>query len=130
MGLGLAAAALRKLAKVPAAIAKDAATGINREIRKQARAGTDPNGKPHAPLKAPRRSGRSGPPLVDSGASYEGTGARAMAGAGISVTLGGHLPRHMLATSTRPARPAFPRGGFPPAWKAAIDKAAAKRAPR
>ena len=126
-GLGLLKANLNKLARVPSSIASDAAKGIDRAIRKQARAGTDPYGTAHAPLKHPRRSGRTGPPLVDSGESYRLTTVTPLRYAGIGIKLGRWLAYHMRATDNRVARPALPRGAMPPAWRAAIDRAAKRK---
>lgn len=122
-GLGLVKATLNRLARLPSTIARPVADALNVELQRQRAAGTDPYGRSHAPLKRPRRSGNGGPPLVDSGASYDATKARPLAGAGVSVTLGGSLPYHMKATRYRVVRAALPRGAMPPAWRAAIERA-------
>lgn len=113
--------ALRALARVPARMARDGADAINERLRAQATAGTDPYGRPHAPLKRPRVSGRAGPPLVDSGDSYALTKAKPLSGAGIGITLGGHLKWHMDPTANRPRRAALPLSGMPATWKRALE---------
>jgi hypothetical protein len=123
-GLGLVKANLNRLARLPSQVARPAADAINAELRRQAAAGTDPYGRPHAPLKRPRRSGRSGPPLVDSGASYGQTEAKPLGGAGVGITLGGALRWHMRPGKGRVARRVLPAGAFPPAWQKAIEAAA------
>lgn len=129
-GLGLVKANLNRLARLPSQVSGEAARELNVEIDRQAAAGTDPYGRPHAPLKTPRRSGRSGPPLSDSGASYTATRAKPLAGAGVGIVLGGALVYHMTPGRGRVARRALPAGSMPPAWKAAIERAALRVAAR
>lgn len=127
--LGLLSANLRTLAGIGRKAAPDMADALTLELIKNSRAGVDPYGKKHAPLKRPRRSGRTGPPLVDSGASYKTTRFYPYA-EGVAGVLGGHLPRHMLATTSRVARAAFPRGTMPAAWRRAIERAILLNAPK
>lgn len=128
-GLGLLAKNLRDMAGIGKAAAPNAADAINVLLIKQRKAGTDPYGKAHAPLKRPRRSGRTGPPLVDSGQSYSKT-VFYPRGDGIVGVLGGKLPYHMLKTRYRVDRAAFPRYAMPKAWSDAIAKAVLRSAPR
>ena len=129
-GLGLVKANLNKLSRLPSQVSSEAARELNVEIDRQATAGTDPYGRPHAPLKGPRPSGRPGPPLVDSGTSYKAMRAKPLGGAGIGVVLGGALVYHMRPGKGRVARRALPAGAMPPAWKAAIERAALRIAAR
>lgn len=113
--------ALRAMTRIPSRLSREGARVINERLRAQAAAGTDPYGRPHAPLKHPRRSGRGGPPLVDSGASYGATEAKPLASAGIGITLGGHLKWHMDPTAHRPRRAALPLSGMPATWKRGLE---------
>ncbi len=128
-GLGLLAKNCRDMASIGKRAAPAAADAINILLLRQRRAGTDPYGKPHDPLKHPRRSGRTGPPLVDSGASYNATVAYPRAD-GIVIPLGGKLPYHMLATRNRVARAVLPRVTMPAAWRKQLEAAVLRSAPK
>jgi hypothetical protein len=129
-GLGLLKSHLNRLARVPSQASPEVARALTALLRQQALSGTDPYGRAHAPLKRPRRSGRAGPPLVDSGESYGATGVKPTRGAGVGVTLGGALKYHLKSGSGRPARRALPVGALPPAWRAAIEVAVRRTAER
>lgn len=128
-GLGLVKATLNRLARLPSVVSPDVAQAINDKLADQAVDGTDAYSRSHAPL-APSTlaKGRTPPPLWDTGESWAATRARPLSGAGIGITLGGHLSRHMRPGKGRPARPVLPRGALPPAWRLAIQAAIERRA--
>jgi hypothetical protein len=75
---------LRALAEVPSRAAKAASESIATLILDGFDAGTDPYGRPWAPLRPyTLAKGRFPPPLTDSGAMRDSVDVRPTAGAGI-----------------------------------------------
>jgi hypothetical protein len=109
---------------VPAQASTEAAAGINRLLQQEYSQGSDPYGKPWAPLKASTLSkGRSPPPLTASGQMRGGTKATPMSGGGIQIEAPSPANFHQSGTKNMAKRPILPEKGLPVAWKAEIDKA-------
>jgi len=120
-------ATLNRLAReVPSRIARRGAQGITNQIHRDTSSGLDCYGRPFVPLAvATIRRGRRPPPMVDTGASLDGTSARPLRGAGIAIVLGGAYQHHLRASGTRPAREVLPvRGPMPASWRRRLDAAA------
>lgn len=123
---------LGELSTVPSRAAAEAAGELNDLLREQYATGTDPYGRPWAPLRpATLAKGRQPPPLFDTGDMAEGTGARPAQGAGIELNVpfpgGAHQrgSRNVPWNTRNPARPILPdEDELPEAWQAAIEKAA------
>ena len=131
MALEVIRNALRELARVPSRVSTKGAAAIERDWRAKYRAGQDPYGNALAPL-APSTIARKGHDtiMVETGATYAETRAKALPGGGIGLTTGYKAAWHMEATATRPARPVVPKHGLPAKWRAklqAITAATMKR---
>ena len=117
---------LRKLAEVPSRAAKAAARELSTLILDGFAAGTDPYGRPWAPLKPyTLAKGRFPPPLTDSGAMRDSIEVRPTSGAGIEITMGAEYATfHQTGTVTMAPRQILPQsGGLPPEWQSAIRDA-------
>lgn len=117
---------LRKLAEVPSQASKEAADGITIELQKEYTTGSDPYGKPWAPLKpSTLRRGRRPPPLTATGKMRDGTKAKPMAGGGVQLEVG--RPQgvfHQYGTRIMAARRILPQKALPKAWGQILREAA------
>lgn len=113
-----ASRSLRDLVKVPAQIAPAVAKRIKKDIEKYFSAGTDPYGKPWAPLRpATIKKGRHPPPLTDTRAGRRGITVTPMKGAGIQIKSDTpYMVYHMREAGNRAARKFLPEGVVPAAW--------------
>lgn len=120
------AASIRKLAEVPAQVAKGASEAIAQQIQDDFAAGLDPYGNAWEPLaEATLDKGRTPPPLTDTGAMRDSVSVTPMAGAGISITIDDPAVHHQYGTINMPARPVFPnQRELPDTWQRAIADAA------
>jgi len=119
---------LRKLAEVPSRAAKSAAERIGELILDGFASGTDPYGRPWAPLKPfTLAKGRFPPPLTDTGAMRDSIEVKPSGGAGIEVTMGvEYATFHQTGTADMAQRQILPQsGGLPPSWSRAIRDAVA-----
>jgi hypothetical protein len=119
--------ALRELAGVPSRVSTKGAAAIERLWRATYRAGHDPYGSPWAKLAAStiRRKGHDRI-MVETGATYAETRAKALPGVGIGLTTGYKAAWHMQATENRPARPVVPQHGLPATWRAKLRAISAR----
>src|SRR5689334_8171255 len=113
-----ASRAIRELTKVPAQIAPAVAKRIKKDIERYFSAGTDPYGKPWAPLRpATLAKGRRPPPLTDTSKGRKGIKVKPQAGAGLRITSDtSYMVYHMRATGNRAARKFLPEGVLPANW--------------
>lgn len=126
-GLGQLARNIARLGEVPSRVARDGAAGIARHIDHQFDSGTDPYGRPWAPLRpATLRRGRHAPPLTDTHAMRDGIAVRPQAGAGIAITFASDVPAgfHQGGTVNMVARKILPEGTLPRTWNEALSGAA------
>ena len=125
-----ASRALRDLARVPSRVSPDVARGIKREINRTFREGTDPYGRPLAPLRpATLAKGRHPPPMTDTGRAKRNVTVRAAQGAGVQILSPPHpLIYHFRRLGVRAARKMLPEGVLPSryrkVWQRALDRAA------
>lgn len=118
------AAALRRLAAVPARIAGDVASVINDLIQDGFDRGTNPYGRAWARLRPTTLAkGRFPPPLTDTGAMRGGTRAVPRGGAGIDLEAPPPANFHQHGTVYMIARAVLPTGTLPPDWQAAAQRA-------
>jgi hypothetical protein len=119
-GLGQLARNISRLASVPSQASKDAAARIHGRLQEQFDKGTDPYGKPWAPLRpATVRAGRTSPPLTDTRVMRDhDLEVRPMPGAGIAITFNPEAPAlfHQKGTKNMRARPILPTGAMPRGW--------------
>jgi len=125
--MGQLARNLERLAAVPSQASADVAATIDNLIDDQFDRGTDPYGKPWAPL-APStvRQGRRPPPGTDTRELRDSVSVRPLPGAGVGITIGADYAEHFDRK-----RPILPRGTLPRTWNDAIQAAvdaAAERA--
>ncbi len=122
---GLFRAMLDRMARVPSRVAVPAARALETRWRASYAAGTDPYGKPWAPLKPStvRRKGHA-TILVETGETFDLTRVLALPGAGIKFTVGPKGFWHLTATENRAARPILPLYGLPATWRADIQAVA------
>jgi len=88
---------LRRAADPAAALARvrgDIEAAVVKSVRDGMAAGRSPDGLPFAPLKRPRRSGRTGPPLTDTGALAAGVTATVEGSSIIISATGPGVRRH------------------------------------
>jgi hypothetical protein len=126
--LGAMQQSLRNLVNVPSRAAGPAADGITKELRREYRAGTDPYGKPWAPL-APSTiaRGRRNPPLTATRAMAGSTVAKTLPGAGIGLVADFPAAVHQNSRRARlPQRHVFPVGVLPARWREVIERAIRK----
>lgn len=126
--LGAMKQSLRKLADVPSRAAAPAAANITKELQKEYRQGTDPYGRPWAPLKPSTIArGRRNPPLTDRGKMKRSTKAEPLPGAGIAIVADFPAIVHQNSTrATLAQRHIFPVGVLPATWRDAIERAIKK----
>ena len=120
---------LAELEGIPSRIARDVADGINESIADQFATGTDPYGKPWAPLlpQTVRRKGGDTRILRRSDALSSETVARPTSGSGIEITSVESGQYHQGGTKHMVARKVLPDGAeLPDAWTEAIEKATEK----
>jgi hypothetical protein len=134
---GDGAAALRKmgdllrivemLSDVPARTAAIASPQLDRLVRQQFANGTDPYGRPWAPLKpATLARGRRPPPLTASGRLAAGTGVKVRPGkrAGLVFKIGAPYGTfHQTGTRYMQARRILPQQGLPREWRRILTDA-------
>lgn len=123
------ASALAELEGIPSRIAREVADGINEELASQFDRGTDPYGKPWAPLRPETVRRKSGDARILRRADElsASTEARPSAGAGIEITSIEYGQFHQSGTKHMPRRAVLPdEGELPPAWLDIIDAATEK----
>lgn len=126
-GLGQLERNIGRLASVPSRVAGPASASIASLIQHQFDTGTDPYGRPWAPLRpATLRRGRHAPPLTDTGKMRHGITVAPAQGAGIAVSFADPVPAgfHQEGTTKMVARKILPEGTLPATWNAAIATAA------
>lgn len=113
--------ALAALRKVPAKVAKGAATDIEAMMRRDFAAGRNAYGKAYAPLEpASLARGRRPPPLRKFAPLAN---AAAMAGAGIALSVDhSQAGFHQTGTQRMAKRIVVPDGALPAKWNAAIKR--------
>ncbi len=117
-------AVVRRLDEVPARYSRKLAPLLDAELQRTIAAGTDPHGKPWAPL-APatiRRKKGDRRILIRTGASRALTYIASLGAQGVRITVGGAFRWHMAPTPHRPARPVLPIHGLPATWTALARK--------
>lgn len=122
-------AALVSLLSVPAKIAKPIAKDIGKAIERQFDAGTDPYGRPWAPLRpATLAKGRTPPPLTATRAGRDSIQVKPGQGAGVMITVGkSYMGIHQDGAPPRlVARKILPEGKLPPSWKLIYQTALSK----
>ena len=122
--------AMRQLTRVPAQVAREVSAEINALIQEGFDRGTDPYGRPWAPLRpATLAKGRRPPPLTDTGKGRAGVYAKPMSGAGILlVSEVPYMRKHQMGAPPRLVRRDFlPINVLPKAWNAAIKEAVEAR---
>ena len=119
---------LDELARLPKKLAVTAAPLISAELRDQFRTGTDPYGKPWAPLKPSTLKKHGPPPLTDTRKLADGTKAFPSRH-GIAIVLG--APYGAFAQTgfrvgrTRvPPRRILPNRGMPAKWREILTRTA------
>lgn len=118
---------LAELAHVPAATSREVSDRLNPMLQQEYATGTDPYGRPWAPLRASTlKKGRRPPPLTASGAMRRGTKAFPLPGAGVGFSL--PFPGNIHqggSVRNLAARPVLPRGGrLPASWGLVIRESA------
>lgn len=132
---------IRRLSDLPRAVAEEAAEPLNRVIAEQFRNGTDPYGKPWAPVTATtlarRRVSKDPTPLTDTRALRSGTEVepRARGRAGLTIKTGApyayfHQVGFRVHGRKVQSRPVLPDRGIPAVWKRILDDAARRAARR
>lgn len=127
---GALAATIKRLASVPSRASSTVAKALRRSLADQFNRGVDPYGKAWKPL-APSTiaKGRHPPPLDATGKMRRGLRVRPRQGGGVEIvftTRAKIASYHQTGTRRMPARPVLPRGAFPKAWRAIVDRAARK----
>jgi hypothetical protein len=131
--MGQLQSTLRRLAEVPRKLAAEAKPGIDRLLREQFRNGTDPYGRPWAPVTpqtlARRKMSRATTPLTDTGVLSSGTvavthGSRV----GLSIVVGApygyfHQVGFRVGRTQVKARKILPEYGIPLTWKIVLREA-------
>ena len=107
-----------RLEQVRPSVARKLAPRLDRRLQACFDAGTDPYGKPWAPLKPSTlvRKGGDARILIRTGMSRALTYVAAL-GQGVGITIGGALGWHMNPTAHRVARPILPVHGLPATWR-------------
>jgi len=118
--VGKLKAMARRLEEVPARYSRKLAPLLDADLQRTIDAGTDPNGRPWAPLKEStiRRKGGDARILIRSGISRGLTYIASLGSSGIRMTVGGAYRWHMQPTAHRVARPVLPIYGLPATWRA------------
>lgn len=115
------------LSDVPARTAAVAAPRLDALVRQQFANGTDPYGRPWAPLKASTIArGRRPPPLTASGRLAAGTGVKVRPGkrAGLAIRIGAPYGTfHQTGTRYMVARRIAPQFGLPKEWRRVLTEA-------
>jgi hypothetical protein len=121
-------ATLRDLAHIPSQVSAEVSKELTKELQKEYTSGSDPYGKPWAPLKpSTLAKGRRPPPLTDTGRMKSGTVAFPLPGAGVAVVVGAEYGKyHQTGTSKMEARPILPDKGMPPKWREIVKRVASK----
>ncbi len=121
--LGGLQANINRLAQIPARASRAVSDRINDRLQEGYDRGTDPYGRPWAPLQASTLAkGRHPPPLTASGDMRRGTIAKPLQRGGVGLLLPFPGQIHMGGSVRNlPARPPLPRGPVPAAWKADIE---------
>lgn len=117
--------AMRQLTRVPSRVSRDVSARINELIQEGFDRGTNPYGRPWAPLRpATLAKGRRPPPLTDTGKGRAGVYAKPMSGAGIVlVSEVPYMRKHQMGAPPRLARRDFlPINVLPKAWNEAIKE--------
>lgn len=119
---------IEELAYLPHKLAVVAAPDITRSLQLQFATGTDPYGRPWAPLKPSTLRKHGPPPLTDTGRLKSGTFARAGRG-GILIEVGAsygafHQVGFRRGKTRVPARKILPSRGMPAAWRTILDRRA------
>jgi hypothetical protein len=128
---------IRKLSDLPRAIALEAKPALDRALRAEFTSGTDPYGRPWAPLNpSTLAKGRTPPPLTDTRALRQGTKVQPRRGlrAGLVLMTGPHGYFHQVGfrvyrTRVTPRR-VLPQFGIPAGWKIILRDAARRCARR
>ncbi len=117
---------LNELARVPAATSREVSERLNPMLQQQFATGTDPYGRPWAPLRpSTLKRGRRPPPLTASGKMRRGTKAFPLPGAGVGFTVPFPGNIHQGGSVNMQARPILPRGGrLPASWGLVIRESA------
>ena len=112
------------LLKVPSKVSRKFASFVTKDLKRQAYAGNDPYGKPHAALRpATVRKKGSDAILDESGALIGSLAARPMGGSGLQLTVDPPYARyHITGTKRMVARAFFPIGRMPAAWSAELKR--------
>lgn len=132
---------IRRLSDLPRATAEEAQEPINRLLQEQFRNGTDPYGRPWAPVKAStlelRKESRDPTPLTDTRDLRDGTTVEVRAGgrAGLVIKLGAaygyfHQVGFRAGKTNVPPRRVLPQFGLPASWRLALRQAAQRAARR
>lgn len=126
-----------ELGQLPRRIAVAAAPDITRELARQFTTGTDPYGKPWAPLKPSTLRQHGPPPLTYKGKLSGGTAAHPMTGGrlGLTIRIGArygafHQIGFRVGRTRVPARKILPSRGMPAAWRAILNRHARELAAR
>lgn len=118
---------IEALSDIPARTAALAAPELNKLVQAQFDAGTDPYGRPWAPLRpATLARGRFPPPLTDTWRLRNGTGVRVRPGrrAGLVMRVGAPYGTfHQTGTRYMRARRILPQQGLPRAWRDVLVRA-------
>ncbi len=122
------AATLRDLAHIPSQVSTEVSKEISKELTKEYTSGSDPYGKPWAPLKpSTLKKGRHPPPLTDTGRMKSGTKAVPLPGAGVGIVVGApYGVYHQTGTKNMEARPILPNKGMPAKWREIVKRVAGK----
>jgi hypothetical protein len=126
--MGKLADRVADLARVPSRVAARVAGDLRDLIEQEFATGTDPYGRPWAPLAEftlEKRTQVSEPPLTDTGSMRGALDVRPMRGAGVSITIPHPAEDHQTGwdgpVGSGPERPILPNAGMPEAWKRAIE---------
>jgi hypothetical protein len=130
---------IRKLSDLPRAVAVEAQEPLNRLLQAEFRTGTDPYGRPWAPIKpstlARRQVSRSPTPLTDTRELRDGTRVDIREGgrAGLVIRTGApyayfHQVGFRVGRQSVPARRILPQFGLPAGWKLVLRDAARRAA--
>jgi hypothetical protein len=122
--LGKFASNLRKLAEVPARVAKEGAREIEALIKSEFANSVDPYGNAWAPLleSTIKRKGGNDTILVRSGETAREVSVTPNAGAGIKIRISDFMGFHMTGTKWMTARRPLPVNTLPATWTAALRR--------
>lgn len=118
---------LAELEGIPSRISREVSDGINAEIKREFDSGSDPYGRPWAPLlpSTVRRKGGDRRILRRTDALSAQTVARPTSGAGVEVTSLDYGQHHQTGTQHMVARKVLPDGpNLPSSWTKVIETAA------